>query len=177
MKFKSLQNINVTIITFIALLTVYHYYIHNCLEKIFSQAYFDYYNVKRPLLRCNNKDNSLRLGCIGMPSGHAETTSVFCYLLYFYKIMPLWLCILFIFVVCVQRVLSHMHTPIQVIAGSLLGLFYALIYKNFDYGFLIVFFIGLTLVLLSVHKIDSQIYGPMPYLVYRKIYDCIKKKR
>jgi hypoxanthine phosphoribosyltransferase len=112
-----------------------------------------------------------------MPSGHAETTSVFCFLLYFYKIIPLWVCMLFILVVCIQRVAAHMHTLIQVIAGTIVGLLYALIYKNFSYGFLIVFFIGLMLVLLSIYKIDSQVYGPIPNWVDRKMYDSIKKKQ
>lgn len=177
MNLNSLQNINITIISFITLLTIYHSYIHNGLEKTFTQTYFDYYKVRRPLFTCNNKDNSLRLGCIGMPSGHAETTSVFCFLLYFYKIIPLWVCMLFILVVCIQRVVTHMHTHIQVIAGTIVGLLYALIYKNFSYGFLIVFLIGLMLVFLSVNKIDNQIYGQIPNWVDRKMYDSIKKKQ
>ena len=170
MKSTSLKNINIKIISFIALLTLYHYYIHNGIEKTFSQTYFDYDDVKRPLLRCNNKDNSLKLGCIGMPSGHAETTSLFCFLLYFYKIIPLWVSLLIIFGVCIQRIVSHMHTPIQVIVGSTLGLLYASIYKYFNLsitGFLTIFSIGLILVLLSIYKIDKQVYGSIPNWVDR----------
>ncbi len=166
-----------SIIIFIALLTIYHYYIHNDLEKKFTKTYFDYYNIKRPLLRCNNKDNTSSLSCIGMPSGHAESISVFCFLLYFYKIIPLWISILFIFVVCIQRIFSNMHTPLQVIAGSILGLLYALIYKNLSYGFLIVFAIGFILGLLSLYKIDNTSYGQIPNLVDRKMYDISEKKK
>jgi membrane-associated phospholipid phosphatase len=174
MKFTGLQNINTTIIFFITLLTLYHYYIHNVLEKMFSQTYFDYYKVRRPLFRFNNKDNSLRLSCIGMPSGHAETISVFCFLLYFYKIIPLLVCILFIFVICIQRITSNMHTPIQVITGTILGLLYALIYKNFSYGFLIVFFIGLILFLLSVYKNDDELNKLIPDWIDRKMHNNIE---
>jgi hypoxanthine phosphoribosyltransferase len=179
MMFNSLQNININIkiLLFITLLAVYHSYIHKGLEKTFVQTYFGYNNIKRPLFTCNNKDSSLNLECIGTPSGHAETISVFCFLLYFYKIIPFWVCILFILLVCVERIASHMHTPIQVIVGTVLGLLYALIYKNFYFGFLIVFFIGLMLVLLSIYKIDSQVYGPIPNWVDKKMYDSIKKKQ
>jgi hypoxanthine phosphoribosyltransferase len=180
MKFTNLQNVNVKILFFITLFTIYHYYIHNGLEKTFSQQYIDYSDVKRPLLKCSNKDNSLRLGCIGMPSGHAETTSIFCFLLYFYKIIPLWVCIFFILIVSIQRVVSHMHTPGQVIMGSILGLFYASIYKYFNLsiiGFLLVFSIGFMLVLLSIYKIDQQVYGPIPNWVDKTMYDSIKKKQ
>jgi membrane-associated phospholipid phosphatase len=166
-----LQNINTTIIFFITLLTLYHYYIHNVLEKMFSQAYFDYNDVKRPLLNCSNKDKSSRLSCIGMPSGHAETISVLCFLLYFYKIIPLWVCILFIFVICIQRITTNMHTPIQVVTGSILGLLYALIYKNFSYGFLIVFFIGVILFLLSVYKNDGKLNKLIPDWLDRKMHN------
>ena len=84
MKLNTIQ-----VLIFIILITTYHYYIHNGLEKIFSQIYFEYDSVKRPLFRCKNIENCSRLGCIGMPSGHAETSSVFSFLLYFIMFLSL----------------------------------------------------------------------------------------
>lgn len=154
MKLTNLQNIQ--LLTVIILLSSYHYYIHNGLEKMFSQAYFDYDDVKRPLLKCQDRVNSLRLKCIGMPSGHAETVSVFSFLLYFYKIIPLWVCLLIIFMISMQRVITNMHTIIQVMVGAILGYIYAVIYKKFTFGFIIVFAIGLLLSILSIYKTNKQ---------------------
>jgi hypothetical protein len=137
---------------------MYHFYIHNNLEKLFSQTYFDYDKVKRPLSKCQNREKFARSGCIGMPSGHAETSSVFSFLLYFYKIIPLWACLLIISIISIQRITSHMHTINQVTVGVILGYIYACIYKKFSYGFAIIFFIGLLLFILSRYKIDNQVY-------------------
>jgi hypoxanthine phosphoribosyltransferase len=174
MKLNTIQ-----VLIFIILITTYHYYIHNGLEKIFSQIYLDYDSVKRPLFRCKNRDNNSRLGCIGMPSGHAETSSVFSFLLYFNKIIPLWVCLLIISLISIQRITSHMHTLSQVVVGSILGLLYASIYKkySFGYGFIIVLTIGLLLTSLSIYKIDSQVHGPIPNWVDKSMYENIKKKQ
>lgn len=148
MKFINFKNI-----IFIILFTSYHFYIHNGLEKFFSQTNFDYDSVKRPLSSCSDQNNSQRLRCIGMPSGHAETAAVFSFLLYFNKFIPLWVCLLFIYIISIQRITSHMHTLNQVVVGAILGFLYALIYKKFNlslFSFLIVFSIGLILVLLSI---------------------------
>ena len=81
MKFINFKNI--IILSIIILLSLYHFYIHNGLEKLFSQSYFNYDSVKRPLSNCSNQNNSQKLSCIGMPSGHAEFSSVLFFLLYF----------------------------------------------------------------------------------------------
>lgn len=175
MKLTSLRNIQ--LFTFIILLSMYHFYIHNSLEKIFSQSYFEYDAVKRPLLKCQSSEKSSLLGCIGMPSGHAETSSVFSFLLYFYKIIPLWVCLLIIFIISLQRVVTHRHTVDQIVIGALLGYIYALLYKNFSYGLIIVFIIGLLLAVLSIYKIDRQISGPIPSWVDESMYESIKKKQ
>lgn len=171
---------NIIILIIIILFSIYHYFIHNGLEKIFSQTYFDYNNVKRPLSNCSNQNTCPRLGCIGMPSGHAETAAVFSFLLYFNKFISLWVCLLFVFLICIQRITSHMHTLTQVIVGSTLGFLYASIYKYFNlslFSFLIVFSIGFILVLLSIFKIDKLVFGPIPNWVNKSMYDSIKKKQ
>ena len=146
----------------IVFLSLYHFYINNGLEKIFSQTYFGNYNIVRPLFGCSNQASSSRLKCIGMPSGHAETASLFFFLLYFYKVIPLWICLLFISLISIQKIISSMHSYDQVIVGSTLGLVYALIYKKFNLsltGFLIVFCIGIVLSLLSSFNLKHRHVG------------------
>jgi len=137
------------IIIIIVLLSGYHFYFHNKFEKMFSQTFLQYENVKRPLHSCHFLENANRFYCVGLPSGHAESIAVFCFLLYFYKFIPFWLCLLSIFAVSAQRVVSYKHTPFQVTIGALLGFLYASLYKRFDlslYSMLIVVGIGITLV-------------------------------
>ena len=64
------------IVILIILISLYHYFIQNGLEKIFSETYFKYEEVKRPLIRCSNCLDGQPLICIGMPSGHAETITI-----------------------------------------------------------------------------------------------------
>jgi len=175
MKLISLRNIYLFI--FIILLSMYHFHIHNSLEKIFSQSYFEYDTVKRPLLKCQSSEKSSLLGCIGMPSGHAETSAVFSFLLYFYKIIPLWVCLLIICIICAQRVITNKHTISQVIIGAILGFIYAVLYKRVWYGFIIIVMIGLLLSILSMYKIDREINGPIPSWVDKSMYESIKKKQ
>jgi membrane-associated phospholipid phosphatase len=147
------------ILIIILLLTVYHFVLHNNIEKIFSQTYFDYNDIRRPLNICDKKSNKSKLSCIGMPSGHAEGFSVLFFLLYFYNFIPLWLCLIIIVAISLQRITTNMHTLNQVIVGSLLGLIYATIYKYFKlsiYGFLIVLSIGFILALLSMIKLNKN---------------------
>jgi membrane-associated phospholipid phosphatase len=147
------------ILIIILLLTVYHFVLHNNIEKLFSQTYFDYNDIRRPLNICDKKSNKSKLSCIGMPSGHAEGFSVLFFLLYFYNFIPLWLCLIIIVVISLQRITTNMHTLNQVIVGSLLGLIYATIYKYFKlsiYGFLIVLSIGFILALLSLIKLNKN---------------------
>jgi hypothetical protein len=145
------KNFNIAIL--IILICLYHYSIQNRLEKKFSKAYFDYEQVKRPLPRCSNYLYGRPLGCIGMPSGHAETITILSSLLYLYDFIPLWLCIILIIGVSGQRITSQMHTLPQVLAGISFGYIYALLYHHFNfsfYSFLIVLSIGSILSLLSI---------------------------
>lgn len=141
---------------------VYHYSIQNHLEKMFCRRYLtkDFQElINRPLNKCIQKNTNK---CIGMPSGHSETTTIFGFLLYFYKIIPLWFCLLIIFIVSFQRVTSYMHSILQVLIGIILGYFYALFYKQMNlsiYSFLIVVSIGLilyTFIILSYYHINMK---------------------
>jgi len=152
-----LTNSQIIILITIFLLASYHYLIHNDLEKTFSKTYFEYNDIRRPFNKCNTEINSSRLSCTGMPSGHAETISIICILLYLYNFIPLWLSIIIIMIVSFQRIISNKHTLIQVLIGSLLGLIYASIYKFFNlsvYGFIFVLGIGFILTMININKID-----------------------
>lgn len=171
---------NIIILITIILLSSYHYFIHNGLEKTFSQTYFEYDDIRRPLELCDKEINCPRLFCTGMPSGHAETITVFCLLLCLYNFIPLWLSIVIIIIVDFQRIISNKHTIIQVLIGSLLGIIYANIYKFFNlsiYGFLLVFSIGFILTFLSIYKIDQKVRGPIPKWVDKSMILSIKKKQ
>lgn len=135
----------------IILIASYHYSIQNDLEKMFFKCHFHYNRIKRPLKICSTEQERKKpTMCIGMPSGHAETITVFASLLYLYKFIPLWFSMLLIFIFSVQRYISNMHSIIQITAGIMFGLSYVFIYKHFNLdiqSFLIVIFIGMSLYL------------------------------
>jgi hypothetical protein len=144
------KDFNITVL--IIFVCLYHYSIQNDLEKNFSETYFNYDKIKRPLVRCSNENPD---GCIGMPSGHTETVTLLSSLLYLYDFIPLWLCLVLIIGVSGQRITSNMHTLPQVLAGISFGYFYALLYRHFNfsvYSFLIVLSIGSILALLCIYK-------------------------
>jgi flagellar biosynthesis protein FliR len=70
-----------------------------------------------------------------------------------------------------------MHTIDQVVVGATLGFIYALLYNKFSFtlGFIIVFTIGLLLTMLSIYKIDRQVYGHIPSWVDDSMYESIKR--
>lgn len=80
-----------------------------------------------------------------MPSGHTEAMAVFAGLLYFYKFIPLWISLLAIVLMGMQRILLNMHTPGQVLVGGLAGILYASIYKKYTYGFIFIFLLAIGL--------------------------------
>lgn len=156
---------------------LYHYLIHNGLEKIFCETYFDYNKIKRPLEKCIN---GTKLSCIGMPSGHAESFSILFLILYYKKLISLELCLLMIFCVSIQRIITKKHTFIQVLAGLIIGFTYFNIYKYFDlsiYSILLIFAIGFVLSLAVIAKIDKEILKPIPSWVSNEMFPNIKKKQ
>ena len=149
-------NKDFNIYVLIILISLYHMSIQNILEKKFSRTYFNYEEVKRPLTRCSNYLDSQSLGCIGMPSGHAETITILTSLLYLYDFIPLWLCLVLIIGFSGQRITSNMHTFPQVLVGIFLGYMYALLYYSFNfslYSVLIVLSVGSILALLCTYKV------------------------
>ena len=173
-------NKDFNIVILIILICLYHYFIQNGLEKIFNETHFNYKEVKRPLIKCSGCLDGHPLGCIGMPSGHAETITIFSSLLYLYNFIPLWLCLILILGFSGQRITSSMHTFPQVIAGIFLGYRYAKLYHYFNfsiYSFFIVLSIGLILSLLCIYKFEKKINSPIPNWVDPKMKESIKKKQ
>lgn len=173
------KKISIKIIIIIALLTLYHIILNNNLEKIFLATHYDYNMIKRPNEKCMNDEKWSFVSCIGMPSGHTEAAAVFFILLYLYKFIPLWVCILFVVIFGSQRIISNMHTVRQVMMGATLGLFYALLYYELGplVGFLLILFIGVMLTYLSVKEIDKRIGEPLPNWVDKSMYESIEKKK
>ena len=149
-------NKDFNIVVLIILISLYHGTLQNDLEKNFSETYFNYDEIKRPLIRCSDYLDGRTFECIGMPSGHAETVTLLSSLLYLYDFIPLWLCLTLILIFSGQRITSNMHTIPQVLTGISFGYLYALLYRHFNfsvYSFLIVLSIGSILALLSIYHV------------------------
>jgi len=174
------MKLNIKNFVIIILLSLYNFSIQNGLEKTFTQTYFNYNDVKRPLNICNKDIECKKLKCIGMPSGHAETASLFFILLYFNKFINLWVCLFSIIFFSAQRIITNMHTFNQVLIGAILGLIYAIIYNYFNLsliGFSFIFLIGFILSILCIYKIDKNIKEPIPNWVDKSMYESIKNKQ
>ena len=125
----------------IFLIGSYHYFIHNGLEKLFFQTYFDYDDIKRPLKICkktNDKNDimQIKLSCTGLPSGHAESFTIVILLLYLYKYMNCKYVLPLIFLVGLQRIVVKKHTLLQVVLGTFLGFVYTLFYSQLNMSFI-----------------------------------------
>lgn len=166
-------------IVIIILIFIFHYFFQNGLEKIFFQTYFTFKDIKRPLNKCDNIFNTA-VSCVGMPSGHAESATIVSVLLYSLKYISLPFCILLILVFSLQRIIVHMHTFSQIFVGILFGLFYSFIYitNHFSYkSLLIILSISFILISLIIHKLDQEIFKPIPEWVSSSMLSSIKKKQ
>lgn len=169
---------NYTIFIILFIIFIYHYYIHNKLEKIFFDTYINYNNVKRPLHKCDYEMYK-SIKCIGLPSGHAETSTIIFSLLYFKNLISLNVCLVFIFLISIQRIIFRMHTVTQVVVGILLGLLYTQIYiiNNLSiFSFLLVLTIGFIIAILSVYKIDENLRQPPPKWIDSEMISSMHKK-
>lgn len=145
---------NCYILICIFIIIYYHRNIQNNIEKHFSSLYFGYDNIKRPM----SNDYMYTNREFGMPSGHAEIATIVSCILYFYKYISLWICILLIVVFSAERIISNSHTVLQVIVGILCGLLYSYIYITNNLSllsFCIVIFIG-GLLILSILYIQEE---------------------
>ena len=167
-----------TIFIILSIIFIYHFNIHNKLEKIFFATYINYNNVKRPLHKCDSEIYK-NTKCLGLPSGHAETSTILFSLLYFKNFISLNVCLAFIFLISIQRIIFHMHTVTQVFVAILLGILYSQIYiiNNLSiFSLLLVFTIGLTITIFTVYKIDDKLNQPIPKWVHNEMISSIHKK-
>lgn len=177
MNIKNIYKKKINILFLIIIIYIIHFSITNPIIKTLSQSYFNYNDIRRPNDICKEDINEPYLNCIGMPSGHSESISVLSFLLYFYKIIPFWLCLLIILIQTSQRVITHMHTVNQVIVGTIIGFFYANIYKYFNlsiFSFLVAFIIELILIVLSIYNLKYKIYEQMPEWIDKNILSTIQ---
>ena len=142
------------IIFFLIIVFTYHL-VQNNIEKQFSLTYFGFDNVKRPL----SDSNMYTFRDLGMPSGHAEIATIISCILYYYKFISLWLCILLIFIFSMQRIIANRHTVFQVIVGIICGLIYSYIYISNNLSLLSLGFVVLISLLLFssiIYKIEEK---------------------
>ena len=118
------------------ILLVAHYYLVNRSEKgFFAQTSLPKSVINRPSSECIDVAPTTK-GCMGMPSGHVETTTIFAFVLYQYEYLSGLVMVAIIVAMCIQRVLFERHTIGQVIAGSLFGFLYGSIYYKTRLSFI-----------------------------------------
>lgn len=174
-----LTNLNIIILFIIF---VIHYSLLNGLEKMFfSQLLIPDNYLLRPSEYCINIKDEYKIGCFGMPSGHAEIIAILCYLLYKYKYISLLFLIISISIVCVQRVITQKHTIFQVFIGLIIGILYGELYFKTKLSFYSFFIPILCIIIISIILliiIDSKIVNTkIPYWVDPKMYDKISEKQ
>ena len=110
---------------YLFIICILHFLLLNQLEKI----YFSYNlkNTNRPLEKCKNKNYN---GCNGFPSGHAETITILCGYLLYNKIISIPVSVFIIIVICLQRLITNMHTLTQVTYGFYFGLILLFVLDN-----------------------------------------------
>ena len=167
------------IIAIVFMIAIYDHLTLNGLEKIWFDTFFNYNVIKRPLPLCLKKEN-MHVKCLGMPSGHAQTTTLVAVILYSYKFISFTTCAVLITIVSLQRVIMQKHTCGQVVVGIIIGLMYSYIYiSNNLSAKCIVYILGITIVLIFsiMYKIEQQLYQPIPTWVDVNMVSNIQKKR
>ena len=179
---KKPKSSTIIILLIIFIIFLYDHFLLNALEKQFCDLFFtDKREIKRPLPSCS--PDLLRkhfFHCLGMPSGHAQSATIVSLLLYHYGFFSWFVAAIIVFVICIQRVVSRMHTPLQVLVGFVLGLIYACIYivGNLSYKcFVIIFVIAVAMILAMVYKIDRELAKPVPEWVEPDMLPYIEKKK
>lgn len=165
-------------ICYIVILCLLQGFIINPLEKVFIQTYFSNKEcLNRPNAKFHNKHE---FNSLGMPSEHAETIVIFCLLLYLNNYIPLHIALSIIFIICLERIITYMHTFEQVIYGCIMGFVLGFIYfklQSFWYCLLFIFFYVNLLIFLIIYKIDNEINKPIPKWVDKSLYPIMRKKK
>lgn len=161
---------------------VIHFILFNPFEKLLFYLYRENISVDifrptyNPHVQMEKGENSATFSNLGMPSGHTEITTIVLLLLCQWNVFSLPysysypVALFLIFLMGMQRIQSHMHTPIQVLVGFLFGYVYFTIYAflySVHPGFvflaiLFYFFLLNTLILLKITKDDTDV-SPSPF--------------
>ena len=115
-------------IVLILIIVSYHFFIINHLEKMFFGRCLPWVIIHRPSIKCKTRFTK---PCLGFPSGHTEAVALATLLLYHYGWTPLWFATVSIVVTGFQRFITRKHTPLQIVAGGMFGLFYYSLYLPF----------------------------------------------
>ena len=167
------------IIVMIFVIAIYDHFTLNGLEKIWFDTFFDYNDIKRPLPFCSKKEN-MNVKCLGMPSGHAQTTTLVTVILYKYKLISFTTCAVLITIVSLQRVIMQKHTLGQVFVGIIIGLMYSYIYISNNLSpkcILYILGISILFIFTIMLKIEQHLYTPIPKWIDPNMISSIEKKR
>lgn len=139
--------VNYSAILVILFVAIVHVSFINPIEKLITQIF---YIDRRPLQICSDKNT---FKCLGMPSGHMETGVVVFLLLYLNKIIPSYIALIMIILIAIQRIVTKMHTILQVIAGLLLGLIYTILYHLINEPkYIILCSVIIAIILMIIYK-------------------------
>lgn len=121
-------------------------------EKLLTQYIFGNSKaILRPKKVCTN---NYIFNCLGMPSGHCEVTTIIVLLSYFLKYIPLYIALLIMTGVGIQRIYTKMHTLLQVVFGYISGIIYTFLYLkigiNLD-SLIVSMLIGLVFRIMSLN--------------------------
>ncbi len=185
-------------ILIISLVSLYHISIINGLEKLNFNTYIPYNtSIKRPTEKCENNES---LYCIGMPSGHTESITIFGLALIIMNYISLPMAVLLIISIGFERIYTKRHTSLQVLIGFLLGSLYVCVYdlflhseltsnvglfsENYMTGVMfilkimfILFIFSAILISLLIYKLDKNVYEPIPDWVDKSLIEKIKEKQ
>jgi hypothetical protein len=165
----NLNHISLAIITIV----LYSHFLLNPILKLLSNEYLGYDNCRRPNISCNNNQT---LTCLGLPSGHVQTITTICLILYFYDLVSLTMIIIMILLVSLHRVITNVHSIVQVCAGIFVGCISAilLIASKLSYKSVLTNIIILLLCIIGiVFKLDTKLNSPAPEWVSDKHFVLI----
>jgi hypoxanthine phosphoribosyltransferase len=166
---------------FLGFLTLSHPGLLNKLEKVFMKIFINNDSIiNRPLDSCKNSYD-FNVFCVGMPSGHTEIATIISLLLNHYDLLPQSIAILTIVVTGLQRIVTKMHTSLQVFIGLLFGIAYTHIYVKIDSpikSMLIITGVILLSILILTLYIDNIVQNDkIPDWVDKSLYPIIEKKK
>jgi len=146
-------------------------YLHaliNLLEKRIIQEFIGIY--KRPLFMCQSNDK-INFTSLGMPSGHSETFFISGLLLLYHNYINLYIFIISIIIISLQRILYEYHTFNQVISGLCLGGLYSCLYIKINNWSSTILFIPINLIviyslILFVKEIYNKHNNQSQYLLF-----------